>query len=93
METSSVRNRNRVPQKQWWKWSVPARQVFNRVYTFMMRNPDMMNHPSQPRMKPFHWKTVAWNAAWIAADAVDDSLPTVVVTLDRGREIARTKIA
>lgn len=91
-ERKSTRNHNRVPKKQWGKWSKGARQAFNRVYTFMMENPDLMNHPNEPRMKPFHWKTVAWNAAWIAADAVDDCLPTVVVTLDRGREVARKKI-
>ena len=86
-------NRNRVPKKEWHKWSAGARRVFNHVYTFVHSNPDLMNHPDAPKPKPFHWKTVAWNAAWIAADAVDNRILTEVVTLDRGREVGRKKIA
>lgn len=88
-----MRNRNRVPMKQWREWSATARRVFNDSYAFIYDNPDLMNHPGAPTPKPFHWKTVAWNAAWIAADAVDKSVPTEVVTLRRGREVARTKVA
>lgn len=89
-----MRNVNRVPKKQWRKWSTQARSVFNAVYRFAMNNPRLMQHPAAPEPKPFHWKTVAWNAAWIAADAVDDSIPTEVATITRsGREVARTKVA
>lgn len=88
-----MRNSNRVPKKQWRKWSGVARRVFNATYSFIHDNPDLMQHPGAPKPKPFHWKTVAWNAAWIAADAVDDSIPVEVITLDRGREIARKKVA
>ena len=86
-------HRNRVPKKQWRTWSLQARRVFNDTYSFIHDNPDLMQHPAAPKPKPFHWKTVAWNAAWIAADAVDDSIPVEVITLDRGREIARKKVA
>jgi hypothetical protein len=66
-----TRNVNRVPRSQWRKWSKEARAVFNRVYSFMFDNRDLMLHPKQDKPKPAHWKTTAWNAAWIAADAVD----------------------
>lgn len=89
-----TRNVNRVPKKQWAKWSAVARRVFNGVYRFIANNPDLMSHPKAARPHPFHWKTVSWNAAWLAADAVDDSIATEVVTLTRrGHEIARKKVA
>lgn len=66
-----MKNRNRVPTKQWRKWSAKAHDVFNEVYSFAYDNPDLMTHPAAPKPKPLYWKTVAWNAAWIAADAVD----------------------
>ncbi|HEY6020280.1 MAG TPA: hypothetical protein VIY48_10360 [Candidatus Paceibacterota bacterium] len=64
-----MKNINRVPKKQWNRWNSQARFVFNETYKFMMKNPDVMNHPKEKQMTPFHWKTVAWNSAWIAADA------------------------
>ena len=89
-----MKNQNRVPAKQWRKWTARARRVFNETYKFIHNNPDLMTHPDAPPPRPFHWKTVAWNAAWIAADAVDKSIPTDVVTLTRrGREVGRTKVA
>lgn len=66
-----VRNQNRVPQKQWRKWSARARQVFNTVYTTMMADQSLFLHPKAPAAKPAHWKTTSWNAAWIAADTTE----------------------
>jgi len=70
-----MRNLYRVPKKQWRKWSDLARKVFNATYNFMMDNTKVMIHPKSPMPKPVHFKTIAWNAAWIAADAVDDVIP------------------
>ncbi|MGH8897512.1 MAG: hypothetical protein ACRDZ4_10910 [Egibacteraceae bacterium] len=42
----------------------------------MLENPSLMRHPKQPPPKPSYWKTTAWNSAWVAADAVDHSIPT-----------------
>lgn len=75
-------NHNRVPQKVWLKWSVTARTVFNRTYDFMMNNQGVMLHPKMEKPSPQHWKTICWNAAWIAADAVDNALPTDVENTD-----------
>jgi hypothetical protein len=76
-----TKNINRVPKKSWMQWSELARKVFNRVYNFVMDNEDLMKHPKQPVMKPRHWKTIAWNSAWIAADAVDDKVPDEIETV------------
>lgn len=77
----STTNENRVPVKQWRKWSSESKIVFNRVYEFCFNNPDLMLHPKQEKPKPLFWKTTAWNAAWIAADAVDDAIPDEVVVV------------
>ncbi len=61
----------KVPKKQWGKWSEKARGVFNSVYDSMTSNPWAYWHPKCLEISLSHWKTVAWNAAWTAADAVD----------------------
>lgn len=75
----SPKNKFKVGKKVWRKWSLLARTVFNRVYEFVYDNPEMMLHPKQEKPKPIFWKTTAWNAAWIAADAVDDTIPDEIV--------------
>lgn len=82
---SLTANPNRVPAKQWRRWSPTARAIFERVYAFMLENPGLMQHPRQPSPAPAHWKTTAWNAAWIAADACDDTIPTTIETVTRRR--------
>lgn len=75
-----MKNVNRVPKKQWARWSLTARRVFNEVNGFMLDNQWLMLHPKSPQPNKEHYKTIAWNAAWIAADAVDESVPTEIVT-------------
>lgn len=77
--TNPVENTFKVPKKQWGKWKGEAPRVaFNRLYGFMIDNPDLFDHPKAPvkpqDMESEHWKTVAWNAAWIAADIVQNDL-------------------
>ena len=74
-----VRNSNAVPRKQWTKWSDEAKNIFNSCYTFFIENQRIMNHPKAPEQKIEYWTTVAWNAAWIAADSCDDTIPTEVI--------------
>lgn len=78
-----TKNVNRVPKKQWMKWSAGARVAFNRSYEFIYYNQDLIIHPKAATASPIQWKTIAWNAAWIAADATDDSIPTKIVTVER----------
>ena len=63
-------NRNKVPLKQWRKWNAAARKVFNEVYETMSKNQWTFLHPHQEKISKRMWKTTAWNAAWIAAEAV-----------------------
>ena len=71
--TASQRNRYRVQRGQWRKWNAKARETFNWLYGLMMDQPSLFNHPKAIKQKPAHWKTVAWNSAWLAADAVRDA--------------------
>ena len=79
--TVNIKNVNRVPLKQWRKWSVSARSVFNDCYDFYINNQSIMNHPKAQKLKPYYWKTISWNAAWIAADATDGTIPEEIINV------------
>lgn len=64
-------NVNRVQQRQWRKWDKAARIVFNAVYRFMRHNQALATHPDAAKVPLKHWRTTAWNAAWVAADAAN----------------------
>jgi hypothetical protein len=66
----TTENVNIVPQKNWRKWSDNARRVFNAMMA-SSANMSVMTHPAAPTMADEHWKTIRWNMAWLAADAVD----------------------
>lgn len=63
-------NQYKVPKKQWAKWSEQARHVFNELYRTMIHNQGTFMHPKDSHRPAAHWKTVCWNASWMAADAV-----------------------
>lgn len=84
-------NRNHVPLKQWRKWSPKARAVFNDVYAFIYENHDIVTHPRAEAAPTAQWKTLSWNAAWIAADAVDDDLPSEVCDATPKGRVVRTR--
>lgn len=69
-------NPYKVPKSQWRKWDLKAKSTFNRLFSFMYRNQDLFLHPkgAKAKAKPAHWKTTAWNAAWIAADIVHEKV-------------------
>lgn len=66
---ASRANLYRVPVRKWRKWSAMGRQVFNEVYSAMAGNQRLFLHPQQDKISKRMWRTTAWNAAWIAADA------------------------
>lgn len=79
MATISRANLYHVPGKQWRKWSVKARGVFNLVYSTMRSNQGLFIHPKATKQTREHWGTVAWNAAWTAAGAANGELPDEVM--------------
>lgn len=67
-------NDHRVPKRQWRKWTVVGRHVFNLTYEAMQENPAFYRHPKDPPVSKRWSGTTAWNAAWIAADHADEAL-------------------
>jgi len=66
-----VENTHKVPLKQWKKWGDLAKQVFNGVYEDIQRmGPACFCHPEAEPVMSDHFATIAWNAAWTAADQV-----------------------
>lgn len=68
-----VKNKHKVPKKQWDKWTNHARRVFNDL--FYSLRPSMQFaflHPAAIAAPKEHWETTRWNVAWIAAEAVND---------------------
>ena len=73
-----ARNCYNVNYRVWGRWSKEAQAVFNRSYKFYIKDKQFMIHPKADVPTLTHWRTTAWNAAWIAADCVDNVVPSVI---------------
>ena len=75
-----VKNKHKVPVKQWNKWSNHARRVFNEMYYSLRPSMQLQFlHPDALPASKEHWGTTRWNVAWTAAEAVKGfSLGTVI---------------
>lgn len=60
-------NKFKVPQKAWGSWTLVGRHTFNKLYETMIESPWVF-HPKTDVVD--EWKTIAWNAAFIAAGIV-----------------------
>ncbi len=69
-----MKNTHKVPKKQWKKWPDIGKMVFNEVYETMSHNAELFTHPKTGKLVKEQWDTVAWNSAWIAADATVNAL-------------------
>lgn len=66
-----MKNTQHVPIKQWRKWSDTARRVFNSLYVQIRDNHEILFPKSAHKLTKTAVKIIAWNSAWVAADAVD----------------------
>ena len=64
----NMRNRYRVPKKQWKKWNEQEKTMFVDLMDTMIWSPLLFAHPKSPRIEPEYFRTVAWNASWMAAE-------------------------
>ena len=67
-------NKYKVAKSQWKKWPNLSKAVFNEVYSEMCYNEKFFLHTEASVPPTPHWKVTAWNSAWIAAQAVKDTL-------------------
>ena len=51
------------------EWDQKMRKVFTRDYEWIKENPTLFFHPKAAPLAPEHINTIAWNAAWLAAEA------------------------
>jgi hypothetical protein len=65
-----MRNKHNVPKKTWNKWNHVARYVFNQTYGSVLHGSDVLFPPAASALKRPSIKVIAWNTAWVAADAV-----------------------
>lgn len=74
-----VPNTYKVPVKAWRRWCVTAQATFNSTYEYMQQDvlfPELFNKLSTNTKR-----VVAWNAAWLAADNMNQVLRSIAARL------------
>jgi hypothetical protein len=69
-----TKNVNGVNKRKWRKWSPISRRMFNELFYVMNENQSAFLHPKAKVESAKKWSTTAWNAAWMAADNLEESL-------------------
>lgn len=91
-----IPNTHRAPPKQWRRWSQRSQIVFNDLYRLLRHNQTIFTHPKADVIPDKHWATIAWNAAWEAADAAAYELVmvpgTVVKDIANGKKVVREHV-
>ena len=54
------------------KWSKHAKAMYRQLKRYMIDNPTLFRHPKAEPIPKAHWATIVHNAAWIAAELLDD---------------------
>lgn len=67
-----------VSKKKWRNWPDICQRVFNETFYAIRENQLIMIHPGAEEQNQRHWDTVAWNAAWLAADACQKGLKDII---------------
>lgn len=62
------RNTNGVSASQWKKWPEVSRSTFNEVFAYLIGNQAHCKHPEGPYLHEKHWRTICFNAAYMAAN-------------------------
>lgn len=70
VSTEETGNINKVPKKQWKKWTVEGKRAFNSMFELMVNNQELFLHPKTPEAPVNQWQTTAWNVSWECADFV-----------------------
>lgn len=57
-------------KSRWNKWSGQSQSMFRDMYEFIDANQTIFSHPKMIEMPKEYWNTIAWNAAYMAAEFV-----------------------
>jgi hypothetical protein len=91
-----VKNKYKVNAKVWKGWGDAGQRVFNRVFADIkrMQRIKCFFHPAtnERKLGRDEQHTVAWNAAWVAADAAR-GMPKVTHVVEGRRTIPAKKEA
>lgn len=72
IDDKDPKNTYGVSKRSWSSWTLVGKHVFNKTFISLMENQEVFNHPEHLKengtMLDKHWRTVAFNAAYIAAD-------------------------
>lgn len=68
-----AKNTHKVPKKFWDTLTPTGKEIFNSLYSTMRQNQGIFLHPKQEALSAQMWKTVAWNASWLAAEFERDA--------------------
>ena len=63
-----MKNKYKVPKKQWNKWGTGEQRIFNGLFGIMRKNQGMYKHPQDSVRPKEIWETICWNTAWTAAN-------------------------
>ncbi len=72
-------------------WTEEQKRLFVRVWR-CMGNQNYVRHPNAQIMPWAHWETIAWNAAWTAAEELVSTSDSVTYYED-GEEIGSIQIS
>ena len=69
---ADTENHYGVPSEQWHRWSRIQRKLFNCVYSQMVDNQAHYRERDRTATDAQDWETTCFNAAWTAADGLED---------------------
>ena len=69
-----MKNKYKVQKRQWGKWTVRGKATFNYIHDMLMNHYELICPPKFGQRPPTKIrKLLAWNTAWLAADAASES--------------------
>lgn len=75
------------PQELPDDWLPGQVALYERMFTFMIENPTMFQHPDAAPPSLEHWLTTAHNAAWHAAELTELGPDDVLIIADAATDV------
>lgn len=70
---------NKYTEDEFWQDMSPkAQDVHNKIYEFMIKRKEEVTHPKS-LIENEEWRTLVYNVSLLAAWAVDDNIPGIIL--------------